>query len=89
MANNSYKVRVQENYNFEESKTCYGISIMLPTGSRYCKYPAGYQSFDNSNDAEIAKVRVSDFLNTPGSTKISSQIGSPNKSELVLINIKQ
>lgn len=87
MTNKTYKVRIQTNYHIKKEKTCYGISIMLPTGTRYSKYPIGYQQIENLNEAQSIKQKIADFLNSDCDNKFCSTMIGPNKSQLVKLNM--
>lgn len=52
------QVRIQHNYNFKTEEDLFGLSIRLENGHRYCKYPAGHQSYKTISEATIAKKKV-------------------------------
>ena len=52
------EARVNKNLNVETNAICFGISIRVDGGHRYCKYPVEHQEYASLKTAHQAKDKL-------------------------------
>lgn len=61
-----YKVRVCKNWKIDTQEDCYGIAIMIPGSTKYCKYCINHNDYSTREEAEKTKIQIEELLKKGG-----------------------
>jgi Protein with unknown function (DUF469). len=80
------EVRINKNYDFKKNEDCFGLSIKVDGGHRYCKYPVHLQSFTTMDAARAAMAELLTQLSSGATLVYPNSVSKGiNKVEQVMI----